>query len=97
VVVAVSLAIVSELEPVFQVAQKAVGRNQPAIFGGRQKIFIVKPRQAPAWSRHAAPKARPAVQTLQTLHQKFDIADASGSQLDVECRFSQTAPVQFFR
>ena len=30
-----------------------------------------------------------AVQALQALHQKFDIADAAGSQLDIECRFSK--------
>ena len=66
--------------------REAIGRSQARIFGGREQVLVAEPRQRQQRTAVPHPRVPAAVQPLQALHQKLDIADAAGRQLDVECR-----------
>ena len=90
-----SLAILGELKPVFEVAQEPVSRHEAAELGGRQHIFVAQTREREHGSTVPHPGDAPAMQALQALHQKLDIADAAGSELDIECRLAQFPATEF--
>ena len=80
----VRLPVLFHLQAVFQVAQELVSRGQARIFGAREQALVAQPQQRDHGAAMAHPLVAPAVQTLQALCQKFDIADAAGRQLDIE-------------
>src|SRR5258708_37234144 len=76
-------------------AEEAVGRNQSAVLSGRQEILVVQPSKRKQGAAVTDPGNASAMQSLQALHQKLDVANAAWSQFDVERRFAKTTPVQF--
>ncbi len=90
------LTVLGELQPVFQVAQKTIGGDQAPELGGRKQILLAETRKRQHGSAVPQPGNTPAVQTLQALHQKLDVPDAAGSQLDVKCRFAELPLAQLF-
>ena len=78
------LPVVVELQAVFEVPQKLVGGGQARVFAGREQILIVQPRQREQGAAVPHPELAAAMQPLQALHQKLDIANAAGRQLDIE-------------
>ncbi len=59
-----SLAVIFELKPVFQVAQELIGVLEARILGTRKKIFIVQASQGKQRSTVADPGFPPAVEPL---------------------------------
>ena len=80
----VSLAIVVQLQAMFEVAQELVGGGEPRIFGAGEKAFIAQAEERDHGAAVAYPRLAAAVQALQALHQELDIADAAGRELDIE-------------
>ena len=80
----VGLPVLVELQAMFQVPQKLIGGGEPPIFGCGEELFIVQARERQHRSAVPHPWIGAAVETLQTLHQKFDVANAAALQLDVE-------------
>src|SRR5258708_36209681 len=76
-------------------AEEAVGRNQSAVLSGRQEILVVQPSKRKQSAAMTDPGNASAMQSLQALHQKLDVANAAWSQFNVERRFAKTTPVQF--
>src|SRR5690349_14145563 len=78
------LAVFVELEPMFQLAQELVRLGQSAIFGTGQEAFILQARERQHGTSVADPRVGAAVQALQALDQKFDVADSSALQLHID-------------
>ncbi len=79
------LEVFVQLEAMLHVAQKLVSRGQASVIGIGEQPFIAQTEER----EHSAAVAHPglaiaAMQALQALHQKLDVADATGSQLDVD-------------
>jgi hypothetical protein len=79
------------LQAVLQVAQKLVGRGQARVFGIGEQPLVAQAEQRKHGAAVPHPRLAAAVQALQALHQKLDVADAAGRQLDI-----QPAPARFF-
>ena len=90
------LPVLGELQAVFQIAQKTIRGDQAAELGGRKQILLAEARKRQHRSAMAQPGNAAAMQALQALHQKLDVADAARSQLDVERRFAQPPLAQLF-
>jgi len=73
------------LQTVFQISQELASRRQPRILQGGEKPLIRR-RKVRTSCLRAAATARAAMQALQALHQKLDIADGSG------CSFTFSPP-----
>src|SRR5712671_2687433 len=74
----VCLAIVGELQTVFEIAQEAVCGNQAAIFGGRQQVLVIQPAKRKQSAAMSNPGNAATVQSLQTLDQELNVADSPG-------------------
>ena len=77
----VSLAVVDHLQPVFELPQKLIGGSQAAVFSAGEKAFVLQAGERQHGAAVANPSVGAAVEALQALHQKFDIADAAALQL----------------
>ena len=62
------LAIVGELQTVFQLAQKLIGGRQAAIFGAGEEAFILQSRERQHRAAVTHPGIGAAVKALQALH-----------------------------
>ncbi len=83
----VRLTVFLKLQAVFQVPQKDVGRCQAPILDLRKQVLVAQTPQREDRAAVPHPALAPAVQTLQALHEKFDIANAAGGELHVEFSF----------
>ena len=82
--IGVRLPVLVELQPVLEIAQELIGRSQACVFGAGQQRFIAQAEQGKERAAMAHPWLAAAVQPLQALHQKLDIADAAARQLDIQ-------------
>ena len=78
------LPIFVHLQAVFHVAQKLVGGGQARVLGVGEQALVAQAEQREHGAAVAHPRLAPAVQALQALHQKLDVADAAGRQFDVQ-------------
>ena len=92
----VSLAILLHLQPVFQIAQEGVGGRQARVFAIGQKSLVPQAEEGEHRAAVAHPLLASAVQALQTLHQKLDVADPARRQLDVQAAGRAALGSQFF-
>jgi hypothetical protein len=90
----VGLAVLIELEPVLDVPQELISRGQTRIFRAGEMLFIAQAGEREQSAAVPHPGVTAAIEPLQALHQKFDIADAAGSQFHIEGRI--TPPLIFF-
>jgi hypothetical protein len=80
----------------FHVAQKLVGRGEARVLGIGEQPLVAQAEQREHGAAVAHPRLAPAVQALQALHQKLDVADAAGSQLDIQPAFAALLGGGFF-
>jgi hypothetical protein len=80
----VGLAVVFELEAVFEVAEELVGAGEAAVFDGGEELFIVEAGEGEHGAAVADPGFAAAVEALETLDEEFDIADAAGGEFYVD-------------
>jgi hypothetical protein len=78
------LAIVFKLEAVFEVAEELVGAGEAAVFDGGEELLIAETGEGEHGAAVADPGFAAAVETLEALDEKLDIADAAGGELDVD-------------
>src|SRR5580658_3022106 len=89
------LAILRELQAVFEVAQESVSGNQTPVLSRREQVLIGEARQSQHGSTMPDPWNLPATQALQALHEKFKVPNAAGSELDIEGMLLQPPAAQF--
>src|SRR5689334_13516979 len=78
------LTIFFKLKPVLQVAKELVGVDEARVFGWGQKIAGQQAGQGQKRPGMTNISLTATMQTLETLHQKFNIADAATGQLYVD-------------
>lgn len=78
------LAVVFELEAVFEVAEELVGAGEAAVFDGGEELFIVEAGEGEHGAAVADPGFAAAVEALEALDEELDIADAARGEFDVE-------------
>ena len=79
----VGLPVFIELQPVLEVPQELVRRGQAPVLGVREPLLVVQTGQGEQRAAMAHPRFAAAMQPLQALDQKLDVADAAAVQLDV--------------
>ncbi len=77
------LAVFVELEPVLDVPHELIRRGQLRVFERREMLFVAQPGKREQRASVPHPRVAPAMQPLQALHQKLDIADAAARQFHV--------------
>ncbi len=80
----VRLAVFFDLQAVLEVAQELVGSGQARILGAGEQPFVAQAQQRDHGAAVAHPLLAPAMQALQALSEKFDIANAAGREFDIE-------------
>ena len=91
------LLVFVHLQAVFHVAQELVGRGQSRVLGIGEQPLIAQAEQREHGAAVAYPRLAPAMQALQALHQKLDVADAAGSQFDVQPARARASWRRLFR
>jgi hypothetical protein len=81
------LQTVFHLQTVFDAAQKSVCVGEFGQFGFGQKIAVGETNKTYQSVRHAQPFVAPAVRELESLRDKFDLADAARAEFYVETVF----------
>src|SRR5947209_7564463 len=88
----VRLAVIFQLESMLQSAKKAVSLTQARMFATRKQILSVqavqREQRTPVLDRSVAS----AMQPLQALHKKLDIADAPTGQLHIQLVMPEALP-----
>ena len=74
----VRLAVLVHLQAMFHVAQELVGGAQPRVLARGEKSLVPQAAERQQGAAVAHPGLAAAVQALQALDQKLDIADAAG-------------------
>ncbi len=90
------LAVVGGLEAVFDFAEEAVGGGEAAVFGIGEEILVAEAGEGEESAAMADPGGAGAVETLEALGEELDIADAAGSEFDVEALVAMAAGGEFF-
>ncbi len=88
------LAVLVELQPVFQVPQKLIGRGSREYSAAESRPLSRSREKRQQGAAVPHPGFAPAMQPLQTLHQKLDVADAAARQFHVEAGLSEPAPAR---
>ena len=78
------LTVFFDLQAVLEVAQELVGGSQARIFGAGKQPFVAQAQQRNHGAAVTHPLLAPAMQALQALGEKFDIANAAGREFDIE-------------
>jgi hypothetical protein len=73
----VGLAVVFELEAMFEVAEELVGAGEAAVFDGGEELFIVEAGEGEHGAAVADPGFAAAVEALEALDEELDVADAA--------------------
>src|SRR5271165_733052 len=70
---------------VLHVAQEFIGAGQTVEVFSADVLLVVKLLQRKEGSARTEPAFLAPIETLQALHQKLDVADASAIEFDVDC------------
>ena len=84
----VGLPVFLQLQAMFHVAQKLVSGSEAGVLGIGEQTFVAQAEQSEHGAAVAHPRLASAVQALEALHQKLDVADAPGSQFNIEPTFA---------
>src|SRR5688572_21654841 len=67
-----------------QVSQELISSREPRVFRSGQQILVAQTHQRKQRAAVLEPGFAPAMEPLQALHQKLDVANASAGKLHIE-------------
>ncbi len=78
------LAVLFDLKTVFDISQELVGGRQAGVLAAGKQALVAQTEKREHGAAVAHPRVAAAVEPLEALHQKLDVANAAGREFDIE-------------